>query len=1104
MRKNFNHLMLKKENRFYNEIQELLNNLKDIFEDNQIKKLKERNFLFIELLLYSNLIIFDKKEMGLKDATAIFTNYEENILNGISNYNKEIAKYTIFLLKPIFTKKIFLSECNFYFNDIDQKYRLFEYNKSNDTYYLSIPNFAPWREKIYKDILSSKDTVKHEEKRKDFLSKEHKYSKIHVTRENDKSSYNIKDIFFERMEIDETQHQFLLSKLLDARKKEKKGLDHINNYLPNDKILRKMTEISGQDWVERYEPIRLRKIDENFNIVESKFYLNKMNNIVGPLGAGKTTLLLATTFAQVKEANNKVVIIENSVIDGFDKKEKLDKLGVKSVVITGNSSIKEHQSRFINGKDNNTHNLVDFVKKEKENLKQLDYTCAIRANLDIDNEKPNPCDSLYVSHKGKTKNYCCPLYHVCGSQQKYRDMIDADVWIINYQTLFKSRIPYQWDKFQRTYFEAAYLWADLIFIDESDFAQSQIDNIFLDTQKITLNDNDKYSKNDYFIDYLLNLVPSIAKTKNADPFIRNYNNNISKTQQVLNYIYGCLLDDKYIEKQISNRTFTPYQLLLEFFNKIIVSDDIEKTTIFQDFYKNIIEDKIKFIKQNFYELNDNNFSYKEKTIEKKTYFEDEILNHWYIKYSDINFKTLNDEKTFQLTKKFEFLIYFYEFHLLLRELKQDYPRFIATAKLLDNQEFKTKFMPQADLQHTLYLESPLTDEFSAYKYNPAENSMSFQLLSYEGIGRQLMYNIHKSFMYIEDTPEPVTILMSATSYLKESSTFNIEVKPNWLLERRLQDNQVIKSYFKPLYNNGTPLYISGSKDEDERLDNARKMAKVLVQDNHITDMIQDLEKEYKSNNNDKKRIIAIATSSFGLAQAFGQTLYELVGNKYTIKVQYASDKYLSGKYIVKNPEYHIEKTEIEQLYETDVDIFVFVWNSIGRGFNILQSKRSDKSLIGKLLILNRPYAIPGDFNDQIAQLHAFYPQIMKNIKNKNLNLNNAVSYIRRTAFARLEESFGSEMIWSQLSSEERYALSANMLITIQQTIGRGLRGGTDLEVYFIDSKFAPETAKNLEVPSDTEETSILVVWEKLLNKTDELSQILYGKFAESLKGLVSK
>ena len=109
---------------------------------------------------------------------------------------------------------------------------------------------------------------------------------------------------------------------------------------------------------------------------------------------------------------------------------------------------------------------------------------------------------------------------------------------------------------------------------------------------------------------------------------------------------------------------------------------------------------------------------------------------------------------------------------------------------------------------------------------------------------------------------------------------------------------------------------------------------------------------------------------------------------------------------------------------------------------------------------------------------------------------------RYEVFRQISRLLSRPMSVSQLDDQTLKAFAANLLVTVVQMVGRGIRQRMPVEVYFIDAAWAP---RNAEGQPDTARSSVLIAMQEVLlhclstrNSVErEIYQELYGPFAKA-------
>ena len=111
---------------------------------------------------------------------------------------------------------------------------------------------------------------------------------------------------------------------------------------------------------------------------------------------------------------------------------------------------------------------------------------------------------------------------------------------------------------------------------------------------------------------------------------------------------------------------------------------------------------------------------------------------------------------------------------------------------------------------------------------------------------------------------------------------------------------------------------------------------------------------------------------------------------------------------------------------------------------------------------------------------------------------------RYETYGKIGRLLARPMAFSRLDDETRRTFAANLLVSTLQMVGRGIRRGMPIEVYFVDAAWAPNSA--IGKPESTSSSTLVVmqdVLERCLNTPDPSERAvykeIYGSFADALR-----
>lgn len=413
-----------------------------------------------------------------------------------------------------------------------------------------------------------------------------------------------------------------------------------------------------------------------------------------------------------------------------------------------------------------------------------------------------------------------------------------------------------------------------------------------------------------------------------------------------------------------------------------------------------------------------------------------------------------------------------------------------------------------------------------------EQGTYIEIMEYGTVGRKVLLESRDIIKYAyKDVRMPIVVMLSATSYMSEATKYHVDVNPSAMLMREI-DNMRITMGLKFVESEGELLTVSGAGSTQKKVERMTEIFKSLESSGFINDLLKKMQFKYSETQKledvkerfHKRQIIAIPVPSFELAYGLGESLHRVLKNK-NIVYQYKKGLTYCGEKTVVVPERQVLRDSVDRLYEKNVDIFVFVMGSIGRGFNILQSDRSYHSLIGTMLFPVRPYLHPEDSSWHIHMLHSKIKnsvgKIMRetnyNYENYDFNKNPHIVFNKLTAMntSLLNDLSCSEIFWDDMAIDVKRSMVANFLVEILQVMGRGLRGGTDLDVFLLDASFVSKETrasileKGMEnyVKGESEGDSFLSVAETILCRNhigDEVFYTINGPLIRAFENKVLK
>jgi hypothetical protein len=207
---------------------------------------------------------------------------------------------------------------------------------------------------------------------------------------------------------------------------------------------------------------------------------------------------------------------------------------------------------------------------------------------------------------------------------------------------------------------------------------------------------------------------------------------------------------------------------------------------------------------------------------------------------------------------------------------------------------------------------------------------------------------------------------------------------------------------------------------------------------------------------------------------------------------------------------YITPSQAEALGDDETcDIIIFPLTAIGRGMNVVFTKgpRARDAAIGSIYFLTRPHPSA----DDMQLLQSLAGRATQDFDQRNFSSDDDLQAIA-THFAgakantyRLAKRLLQEPLQaSRLGAELFRPFTANQMVPILQTIGRGMRNGCPVAVHFVDAAWAPRSAGG---QPDDARTSMLVQMRVILEECvahddpviREVYQELYMAFLRPLR-----
>ena len=377
-----------------------------------------------------------------------------------------------------------------------------------------------------------------------------------------------------------------------------------------------------------------------------------------------------------------------------------------------------------------------------------------------------------------------------------------------------------------------------------------------------------------------------------------------------------------------------------------------------------------------------------------------------------------------------------------------------------------------------------------------EKSGTLQFFRLAGVGRWLLTHLHDLFQALDGEKGPSVLLLSATSWAPGSKSFHLSLHPAGILHPPDDDLRTIAEselFFAPTIHCGKPVVVSGRRGE-ERLQNLERIVTDLAVPARAGELSR-LEAELRGLPEGRQRALLVVGSYVEAAHVGGCLRREPVW-KDDVLALIRDDEYS------RDSERALRRGVVHQFARRSERILVAPLLAIERGHNILTTE--GEGAIGSIYFLIRPMPLPFSLSTAVQGINHWTVNNSPSVIPSDATLAETWRYFRNIAMRRWHVVLSDPGKYRDLTPAERDALCWTQLVFLWQTMGRAVRKGVSVRVFFCDAAFAPETAKgNVDRPS----TSLLLGMRDVLSRYQleemssehlALAKTLYGPLESAL------
>lgn len=805
------------------------------------------------------------------------------------------------------------------------------------------------------------------------------------------------------------------------------------------------------NWVNRLSKLRLKMFKDDTLQDSDAFTINEVFHLVGKLGVGKSTLIWLITYWLTTKHDMHVTVVMNTVVETVRMAEWLVMMGIRAVPALGRDR-KAHTTKYAAVTTNMLHSEIVFAPEYTPSpvFDWMPKPCALSAAVP-DGIPPGqePCNNLQ-DEKGNP--YRCPLFHVCPVYQIKRDLVNAQVWLVNPKSLLYSAAPEGLGDKPLRLLEAVYQHSDLVIIDEADRVQAQWDDTFAPTLPIAGSEN---SLLDQLHVQLSQASVGTGRRRAASASFNRLTKLDNQADTLANHLF------RLIEK---NRDLATWIKQSQLTNRVLYSRLVKGLlgTLPRNADKEAHKEKLTTIFNYHWQRKRRHASGDEAMQEARKLHAwidmllaspdterrlQKQLSQWLI--GQMGWKgDLNKDQNL-LVAKLAFCLTMTALLKRVNDILYLLPS-VEDAKITENRALRLR-----DEIVRLVPDPPIGAALGVrhVRYEANKSAGIFELLDYQGVGRWLMSHFSTLYYETHGIKGPHVLLTSATSWLPGAASFNVLPRPHGLLLTSSDTQPQIHIEHRKIKSDSGTIELNVSGAGDRRQGNLQQIVQKLAAGNRNTPSLLQQELDHW----DQRRRVLLVVNS-----------YEQVNLVFD---QLQRDPDWQGRVykVFPDREEHIEENAIragqsEAFRDHDADVLIAPLQTIQRGLNILDDE--DAALLGSAFFLVRPYPPPEDLTPQLLSLNQWtLNQLEENTRILKPSYSQhgirGLAEMRKDAYRAWHTRINSGH-WGVASlHEDAYAeLLRDQFITIWQAIGRLLRGERNARVFFVDKAFSSSEGRH--------------------------------------------
>ncbi|WP_449420368.1 pPIWI_RE_Z domain-containing protein [Phormidium nigroviride] len=899
-------------------------------------------------------------------------------------------------------------------------------------------------------------------------------------------------------------------------------------------------------WANRFQHFALMVPEIGKGLrVENVIELENIKHLIGLPGSGKTTLLVLIAIWLGRRGYRAMFVFPSiEVARQYMATLAFHEIKVGMLVGQSDGTRRRHADNIAEAIAASGGNGGFAYSLEQAEIFGLNCVLPAFSNADTDlwGFGYAPCQEILQSggKKGQIKNYLCPVWTMCGRNKAPRDLIDADIWV-GHVISMDTEVPPHAIRDRIRYFELIARTFDVVVFDEADMVQSNLDAYGAATLRLS------GAADSIHLVIQEQIHNRFARGENYRLFDRTVelysrdlaefgNHNTSLVSAVQN------LPSSRVSKRYENQLLTVLRIvsdLLDGFEKISRRDRLDEEEVKQGFSKS------RALKD-FWETAAYHAFYDRTGIEPHDRLNldlcaqrlrinpDTLKQEWetlirhFCRYLAENLIERRDNIIKEIAELFLPLCFK---NSSISADDQDTITLLVcvTFVILGYQRIVpgTRTMVAEGLIREPIVESTATPElrkvipenilgsFSGVKYSlksaqttrTQARNVELSYITFVGAPRMLMHRFHRLFEAESESTRPAILMTSATSFLEASPAYHVNSGPHYLLKPRQTEHDPKRSVYRFKWlpdreHRDEPLRYSGAGELRDR--NLKKMVDVLVQRGTTNSEIYKSIHKFDVREGIYRKA-ALIVNSYEQAREIKEFI-----NDYHPEIGKRTKAIVRSLKNGEQPTDFVTTAQCEALGDDETcDIIIFPMLAIGRGVNIVFTKGDRKldAAIGTIYFLTRPHPT----TDDMQLLYSLAGKATQQFDSRVFTeaedlpaLSNALKQSRNQLWRTANRLLREPLMASRLGEDLFKPFTANQMVGILQTIGRGMRNGCPVQVYFVDAAWA---IKSTQDQPDSGRDSMLVqmriILEECVKHSDpvirEIYQELYGAFLDPLR-----